>query len=171
MIDRTLRDEAQTALTEPLPVFTEILRTFPHLVALPDRVAVLYLMFLLMRWQIYPTKENYDRLPEWLIPLPCQYSTPHPAWMDYVVFPRMRERLVSDHTRYPFASWFIPYTATLSVNWPYEPTDALLATADCDELLINPVFEQHLRDLKNWSLGPAFVQALPQLKDTARIKE
>ncbi|KAI5294526.1 hypothetical protein KEM52_003804 [Ascosphaera acerosa] len=152
-------------------VFTEILSTFPHLDALPDRVAVLYIMFLLMRWQIYPTKENYERLPDWLVPLPCQFSTQHPAWNDYLIFPRMRERVVMANAQYPFAAWFIPYTADLTVNWPYEPTDSLLATAGCDELLINPVFEQHLRKLENWSLGSRFTQAFPELADTANIKE
>ncbi|KAI5290796.1 hypothetical protein KEM54_000424 [Ascosphaera aggregata] len=151
-------------------VFTEILSTFPHLDALPDRVAVLYIMFLLMRWQIYPTKENYERLPDWLIPLPCQFTTPHPAWMDYLIFPQMRERMVMTNTEYNFADWFIPYTADLSVNWPYEPTDALLATVGCDELMINPVFEQHLRNLDNWSLGPRFTQAFPHLADAAKIR-
>lgn len=152
-------------------VFTEILSTFPHLNALPDRVAVLYIMFLLMRWQIYPTKENYERVPSWLMPLPCQFTTAHPAWMDYLIWPRLREIMIPRHTEYSFASWFIPYTADLSVNWPYEPTDALLATAGCDELLINPVFEQHLRNLDNWSLGPRFKQAFPHLTDAVKIKE
>ena len=36
--------------------------------------------------------------------------------------------------------------------------------------MINPVFERHLRDLKNWSLGPPFAKAHPALADTVRIK-
>ncbi|KAL2006644.1 hypothetical protein VTN00DRAFT_9312 [Thermoascus crustaceus] len=151
-------------------VFTDILRAFPDISSLPEQVAILYLMFLLMRWQIYPTQQNYDRLPEWLTPRPSQLFTPHPAWIDYLPWPRMRDRLVMSYQDYPFENWFIPYTRTLSLNWPYEATDCLLSSGDSDELLINPVFESHLRNLNNWSLGPAFAKAFPDLVDTTRIK-
>lgn len=150
-------------------LFTDILRTFPDISSLPEQVAVLYIMFLLMRWQIYPTQENYDRLPEWLTPLPSQLLTPHPVWIDYVPWPQMRDSLVTSYRNYPFENWFIPYTRTLSVNWPYEAADCLLSTGESDELVINPVFERHVRNLGNWSLGPAFAESFPALVDTTRI--
>lgn len=78
--------------------------------------------------------------------------------------------MVASYQNYPFENWFIPYTTTLSLNWPYEPTDALLKKSD-GELVINPVFETHLRNLQNWSLGPAFAKAHPMLADTVRIKD
>ncbi|KAJ5578314.1 uncharacterized protein N7459_007278 [Penicillium hispanicum] len=151
-------------------VFTDILRTFPDISSLPEQVAVLYAMFLLMRWQIYPTQENYERLPEWLTPRPTQILQPHPAWMDYVPWPRMRDRLVTSHQDYPFENWFLTFTRGMSLNWPYEATDCLLSTGDSDELLINPVFERHMRNLSNWSLGPMFAECYPHLLDTTRIK-
>ncbi|KAJ5135446.1 uncharacterized protein N7515_004724 [Penicillium bovifimosum] len=151
-------------------VFTDILRTFPDISTLPEQVAVLYVMFLLMRWQIYPTQENYERLPEWFTPRSTQLLHPHPAWMDYVPWPGMRDRIVTSYQSYPFENWFIPFTSELSLNWPYEDTDCLLSAGDSDELVINPVFERHLRNLCNWSLGPCFAEAYPALADTAQIK-
>ncbi|OJJ80892.1 bZIP transcription factor [Aspergillus glaucus CBS 516.65] len=151
-------------------VFTDILRTFPNIASLPEQVAVLYLMFLLMRWQIYPTAENYDRMPDWLTPRPSQLLTPHPPWIDYLPWPRMRDRLVMRHQGYVFENWFVPFTETLSVNWPYEATDCLLSTNECDELLVNPVFERHFRNLENWSLGPAFAEAYPEMVEMTKIK-
>ena len=56
------------------------------------------------------------------------------------------------------------------MNWPYEHTDCLLSMGDADDLIINPVFERHFRNLNNWSLGPAFADAFPGLVDTTRIK-
>ena len=152
-------------------VFTDILATFPDLSALPEQVAVLYIMFLIMRWQISPTQENYARLPDWVTPRPSQLFTPHPAWIDHLPWPHMRDKMVQTYQNYPFENFFIPYTTTLSLNWQYEPTDTLLSTPDSEELLINPVFERHLRDLNNWSLGPAFAKAFPALKDTTTIKD
>ncbi|KAK4457497.1 BZIP transcription factor [Cladorrhinum samala] len=122
-------------------VFTDILARFPNLSTLPERVAVLYVMFLLMRWQVYPTQENFDRLPVWFRPLPIQTTRPHPAWIDHLPFPAMRERIIeqyyspassssssfaSESNQFPFENFFIPFTSTLCLNWGYEDTDVLL---------------------------------------------
>lgn len=168
----SLLNPAKSADSHPLSrVFTDVISKFPNISALPEQVAIVYIMFLMMRWQIYPTQENYERIPEWFTPRASQLITPHPAWMDYVPWPRMRDRMIAAYADYDFASWFPPYTSGLSVNWPYEPTDALLATGDSDELTINPVFERHLRDLNNWSLSSAYEKAYPELGETARIKD
>ncbi|EOO00065.1 putative bzip transcription factor protein [Phaeoacremonium minimum UCRPA7] len=169
----SLLNPMSSRFSHPLSkVFTDILQTFPDLSRLPERVAVLYIMFLIMRWQISPTQENYDRLPEWMTPRPSQLFTPHPAWIDHLPFPRMREKLVRDYgpAEFPFENFFIPFTTTLSLNWPYEDTDTLLQSPDSDELLINPVFERHLRRLENWTLGDAFAKAFPGLADTYGLK-
>ncbi|OIW27572.1 hypothetical protein CONLIGDRAFT_619148 [Coniochaeta ligniaria NRRL 30616] len=172
----SLLNPAVSRFSHPLSkVFTDILQTFPDISALPERVAVLYIMFLIMRWQISPTRENYDRLPEWATPRPSQLFTPHPAWMDHLPFPRMREKL--DHRQhnpagdnFPFENFFIPYTTTLCLNWPYEDIDVLLQSPDTEELMVNPVFERHLRRLENWTLGDAFAKAFPGLADTFNLK-
>ena len=167
----SLLNPERSRLAHPLSkVFTDIISTFPDLSNLPEQVAVLYVMFLIMRWQISPTQENYDRLPEWVTPRPSQLFTPHPAWIDHLPWPRMRDKMVYLYPNIAFDSWFIPYTTTLSLNWPYEPTDTLISMPDSDELSINPVFERHIRDLNNWSLGPAFAKAFPMLVETTKIK-
>lgn len=167
----SLLNPEKSVYSHPLSkVFTDILRTFPDISSLPEQVAVLYTMFLLMRWQVYPTQENYDRLPDWLTPRPTQILQPHPAWIDYVPWPGMRDRLATAHADYPFDSWTLPFTHGMSVNWPYEATDCLLSAGDSDELLINPVFERHMRNLSNWSLGPCFAEAFPNMVDTTQIR-
>jgi hypothetical protein len=83
-----------------------------------------------------------------------------------------------------FDSFFIPYTSTLSINWPYSPQDVLLPTTPPQNIArtssgatdepfwrMNPVFEDHVRNLDNWSLGIAFSEHFPQWTDTVRIKE
>ena len=120
---------------------------------------------------VYPTQANYERLPDWYTPRPSQLFTPHPAWLDYLPWPRLRDKLVDAYPQYPFENWFIPFTSGLSVNWPYEPTDCLLSTSEHEESTINPVFERHVMRLENWSVGPAFVAAFPELADTVRVKQ
>lgn len=169
----SLLNPARSVHSHPLSkVFTDILATFPDLSTLPEKVGVLYIMFLIMRWQIAPTQENYDRLPDWVTPRASQLFTPHPAWIDHLPWPKMRDRLVRDYNPrdYLFDNFFIPFTTTVSLNWPYEPTDTLLSSPENDDLMINPVFERHLRRLENWSLGPSFAKAFPGLADTFRLK-
>lgn len=211
-------------------VFTDILRTFPDISGLPERVAVLYIMFLLMRWQIEPTQKNYERLPDWMTPRPSQLFTPHPVWNDYLPWPRLRDHIITDQPQQAFDNFFIPYTTSLSLNWPHNPRDVLLpassssASANASnpsinttssgipvdpateaspsalqesttppgspkasdagsgdggsadafpepEWVINPDFEVHLRNIENWSLGPQFRAAFPELAVYVKIKE
>lgn len=154
-------------------VFIEILHTFPTISQLPERVATLYVMFLIMRWQIHPSADNYDRLPDFVRPSASQLCHAHPAWVDHLPFPLMRERLLRDYAPpnvFPFENFFVPFTTTLSLNWPYEDTDTLLQSPDTDELMINPVFERHLRRLENWTLGASFARAFPMLDGTYNYK-
>lgn len=168
----SLLNPAHSIHSHPLSkVFTDILSTFPDISTLPERVAVLYIMFLIMRWQISPTQENYERLPEWARPQPSQLHHSHPAWIDHLPFPGMREKLAREYNanEHLFDNFFIPFTTTIRLNWPYEETDTLLQSPDGEELMINPVFERHLRNLDNWSLGEPFAKAFPSLADLCNI--
>lgn len=153
-------------------VFADILATFPGINTLPEKVALLHLMFLNMRWRINPSQENYEQIAPWARATPSQKTKPHPAWVDNIPFPGMREKIARDynHAEYLFDNWFIPFTTTFSVNWPYEPEDALLQTSDGGEVLINPVFERHLSRLENWTLGDEFARAFPSLSGTYNLK-
>ncbi|KAH8820448.1 hypothetical protein F5884DRAFT_49652 [Xylogone sp. PMI_703] len=154
-------------------ILTDIIATFPDFSTIPERVAVLYVMFLFMRWRISPTQENYDRLPEWLTPRSYQLFTTHPLWIDFIPWPKMRDGLVRDYItdHYIFDDFFVPFTTTLSLNWPYAAMDTLISSPGSgEEFMINPVFERHIRDLRNWTLGPVFTESFPKLADTCRIK-
>ncbi|KAH0844229.1 bZIP transcription factor [Fonsecaea pedrosoi] len=159
------------SLDDMSQLMTDIISKFPNISGLPEQVATLFIMFTHMRWQIHPTKENYERLPEWFRPTPAQIFQPHPAWMEHIPWPRMRDRVVVNPQDYPFDDFFFPFTADLSVNWPYDPVDCLLSTSEKEEPVINPVFESHIRRLENWSLGPLFAETYPNLVETVRIKE
>ncbi|KAI9823732.1 MAG: hypothetical protein M1832_002289 [Thelocarpon impressellum] len=167
----SLLDPERSMHSHPLSkVFTDVVSTFPDLDQPPEQIAVLYIMFLMVRWQVLPTQENYDRLPHWITPRASQLFTPHPAWVDHLPWPLARDVLVRDYVNYPLEDFFIPYTMTLSLNWPYDPRDTMIMPTDpAGEILISPAFERHLRDLNNWSLGPAFAKAFPELAEKVRI--
>ncbi|KAK9800944.1 putative BZIP domain-containing protein [Seiridium cardinale] len=174
---RSLLNPSQSQHSHPVSkVFTDILRAFPGISNLSEKVAVLYIMFLIMRWQIFPSKENYERLPSWCVPTQSQLEVQHPAWVDHLPFPDMREKIAKAYkyppgaqVEFPFNDFFVPFTDTLSLNWPYEDTDVMIETPD-GELLINPVFETHMKRLDNWTLGEQFDRNFPRLRGTYNLK-
>lgn len=158
-------------------IFTAIIRTFPNLNRLPEQLGTVYLMFLNMRWQVEPTQENYDRLLPFARPVPLQLTVPHPAWMDHVPFPLMRDLMIRNLEKYNLDEFFVPYANTLSVNWPYSDSYVLLQTPGTKtdssepEITINPVFDQHVRNLDNWTVGEEFKRCFPELEGTYKLKE
>lgn len=81
----SLLNPARAAKSHPLSmVFTDILGRFSTISCLPEQVAVLYIMFLIMRWHVAPTQENFDRLPSWARPVKSQLEIAHPAWIDHL---------------------------------------------------------------------------------------
>lgn len=147
----------------------DVTTRFPHINTIPNRVAVVYTMFVTARWFMYPTQENYERMPEWMQPRSTQLLLPHPAWMDYLPWPLLRDKVILNHKDYPFENWFIPFTTGFTVNWPYGPMDCLLSTSENDDPVINPVFEKHIRKLENWSVTSLFIETFPALHGTVRV--
>ncbi|KXL50614.1 MAG: hypothetical protein FE78DRAFT_129597, partial [Acidomyces sp. 'richmondensis'] len=157
----------------------DILSKFPDISELPEKVAVLYIMFLFMRWCICPCEACYARLPEWVRPVPEQLEMAHARWIDNLPWPFMRKQLVNmagTNMAVNFDDFFVPYTTTLSLNWPYPKEKVLISNnannGDDQQMLdvgINPVFEVHLRELTNWSLGTKFKAAFPDLVQNVRL--
>ncbi|CAK7202851.1 hypothetical protein SEUCBS139899_005578 [Sporothrix eucalyptigena] len=145
-----------------LRVASDVLRAFTDIATLPEQVGGLYLMFRLLNWRVFPTKETYREIPEWLRPIPLQLRIPHPAWMDAIPWPRVRALLVSRQDQYDFESWSTFYSCSLSVSWPYNPSDTIVAVSD-EEIVASPIFEQHWQNLKNWNVNASFRKQFPEI--------
>lgn len=135
--------------------------------------------------------------------------------------PHLRHVALLQNPHTDFNEFFVPYTTTLSLNWPHDPSTVLVPnprrhrhhvsqqpsylehvyhnptlahpnaphfdqkhrrTKGADEKgeddsdweedtywIINPDFEEHLRDLGNWTLGGAFRDAFPHFKDYVKF--
>lgn len=59
---------------------------------------------------------------------------------------------------------FHDVTAGFSINWPYADSDIFLREDTHDYLFLNPVFESHIRDGKNWTFSPMVATRFPFLK-------
>nr|POE47196.1 hypothetical protein CFP56_00528 [Quercus suber] len=69
----------------------DILSKFPDICRLPEKAAVLYVMFAVLRWQSCPCQECYEMVPEFITPTPLQIEHAHALWFDHLpwyVFPK-----------------------------------------------------------------------------------
>ncbi|KAF2692139.1 hypothetical protein K458DRAFT_381965 [Lentithecium fluviatile CBS 122367] len=113
-------------------------------------------MSTIIRWHISPTRANYASIPPWLRPTPAQIIYPHAPWLGMFVWPRGRDRFVQ-HARYQNAHDTMARLGneSLSINWAHKPADMFMnaEAADRPDIVLNPIFERHIRNLDNWTVG------------------
>ncbi|KAF3918245.1 hypothetical protein ABW21_db0200515 [Orbilia brochopaga] len=149
-------------------VMAAIVDTFGDLVLLPERLAIVYVLYIWMRWAINPTQESYDNMPEYVKPRPSQLFTARPIWFDHMPWPMTRDVMAKHPELYSNTEFSIEYTSSLSVNWPYDPAETVMQQTP-GEYVINPVFEEHIRKIENWSIGSRFAELYPDLAPHLKI--
>jgi hypothetical protein len=145
-------------------VVGDIVRSYTEINTLPKQVAVHYIMSTLMKWQVLRNKASYDQIPEWLRPLPCQVQKAHASWIDRVPWPNVRQYLI-DHPDIFFDDFAGAYSTSFRIRWDYDPSHVIITTAAADGggILINPIYEEHIRQLRNWTVGDVFRRKFPEL--------
>lgn len=140
------------------------------------------------QWFIYRTQLTYDQMPRWLAPVPLQLRSKHAAWIDRIPWPSARIYLIR-HPEITFDEFVKYYSSSFDVSWPYDDEFVLITappkspTTDsafntwfipndnitninlppAETPILNPVFEQHLRQLKNWRVSSTFTDRFPEL--------
>lgn len=143
----------------------DIVRSYFEIDTLPKQVAVFYIMCSLLKWMVLLDKPSWDLMPTWLRPTRAQISTPHAAWIDRIPWPNVRNYLIS-HPEITLDHFAAVYSTSFSIRWPYDPTHVLLkAVAPGEDITINPVYEEHIRQLSNWEVGKAFRDRYPDIGD------
>ena len=66
-------------------IISSLLQRLP-VKSLPEKVALLLLTYHLMQWQISPSQDMYNNIPEWFVPRASQLFTGHPIWTTLVCF-------------------------------------------------------------------------------------
>jgi hypothetical protein len=181
LISMTHPESKRGASTDSLtPLLLNILSKFPDIDRDPERLAVLYGMYYVARWFVCPCKSCHEDCPGWIRPLPEAGENQHAVWIDYLPWPNMRRKLYlarTPGTRPHFEDFFVSFTRTLSVNWPYAQSACLNITpsstpGDPPSIELSRAFLDHANKLGNWSLGPEFADTFPELVDeTVRIVE
>lgn len=137
---------------------------------LPCRLAIMWLQWLLMRWIVHPIPATYLAIPDWYRPTPYQMFVPHPIYVDFHIWPRLRDAVIQriDLQRQPLY-WYSEAAKTLDCNWPGSDQDAVVYDMNA-RLTLSTIFVQHLTDLSNWSIGPLIRKHIPDACTVVQIK-
>ncbi|KFY74655.1 hypothetical protein V499_05318 [Pseudogymnoascus sp. VKM F-103] len=143
-------------------VMADVVSTFKD-TKLQEQLGFFYIMYSTMRWQIAPTDETFESLPLWLRPTIFQVIVPHAAWIDNIPWPRIRDLLIQNPTKYTFRDFSELYASNVNLNWPFDAADAVMPKTDSSgELMMNPLFEKHIRKLECWSVSEPFKERFPE---------
>ncbi len=134
--------------------------------------------------------KNYSQIPPWYRPTQAQLSVPHPSYIDYLVFPLLREKLVYTHDTYETPKLLEAVNSLFTIVW--EPKIWLICQGLCDvreahtvpttnyhvatdtplislaadksgEFHLEPNFEAAIWDLRSWRMTADFVTLYPEL--------
>ncbi|VUC28431.1 unnamed protein product [Clonostachys rosea] len=147
-------------------VVAGIVNAYTEIEDLPRQVAVFVNLAHLLNWMVLLDRDSWELLPDWLRPVPIQAATPHAAWIDRIPWPRAREYLII-HPEITLDDFVVPYSSSFSLNWPYDPTSVLLPPVtrndQITEITVNPVFQEHMKQISNWTIGEAFRKRFPDM--------
>jgi hypothetical protein len=88
------------------------------------------------------------------------------AWLFAFHRPRVREYLVR-HQEVTFDEYADAFSLSFDLNWPYSENSVILVEdvpgKKEKRFKLNLVFEEHIRNMNNWTVGPRYWQHYPDL--------
>lgn len=152
------------------PVSTWCSRTTNKLLPqapLPVRLASTWLLTKLMRYLIWPTVENMNANPEWLLPpMGKQESSPYDMLIDLVPWPQVRQLLYQHPNEYPVGN----LVGLIGITWPFADDACHYWDIDAGYTRLTPLFETTIADLGNWTIDPKILEMIPQLEGHVPVK-
>lgn len=130
-------------------------------VAEPERMAMGWLLYIFSRWRIIPTRENFERIPHFLRPVPEQISQPHPARLDMVPWPSLRLALMNQQSESQLDETLELLACCLKLRWPWGK-EFLQMRDDGSRQLVDE-FLKLLMSLDGWGITREFAVVYPHL--------
>jgi len=127
-----------------------------------ERLAILRAMHSLLQFHTQSTSDRYSRLPPWYNKRPAQ-KIAHSYAIDYFAWPGLRERFIFGEHDYCGNEFWHLFNKSLHVLWPYEFRDCYTREIETGLYKVSPHFDERLRDIKSWTMGPDIFQRFPEL--------
>lgn len=75
--------------------------------------------------------------------------------------PGVRDILIENPDDHPFDLFSEYYSHNVSVNWMFDPVDAITDVEN--EAVLHSIFEKHVCNLKNWTVSADFQTRFPYM--------
>ncbi|ORX96388.1 hypothetical protein BCR34DRAFT_677358 [Clohesyomyces aquaticus] len=152
---------------QPVPTWASrtVNKLLPGL-PLPARLASTFLLTKMMRWLIWPSVENMNAMPEWLMPLSRQDCSPYDILIDLIPWPQLRQHLY----RHPGDFVVGAFVGCIGLNWPYADDACHYWDIERMTTQMTPLFESQVCDLNSWTLDPKALEIMPQIQGLVPIK-
>ncbi|KAL1586343.1 hypothetical protein WHR41_05389 [Cladosporium halotolerans] len=135
----------------------------------PETCGLVTLITRYLRWLISPTSAHYERVPFFLRPTIAQMSIPHPSWIDLILWPDIRDALVTHpELRKPIWDARNEVAQFLNANWMHPPAQLFEPLYGSANLGLTPLFESHILELNNWSIDDDAASISPVLSAKVR---
>lgn len=128
---------------------------------LPERIGFMYQLSHYIRWLVCRSKETYEKMPAFMRPTELQRTVPHAAWISMIPWPAVRDAIILGMPMSRFGELRRVLGPSLSVNWPYPDSTALVESPGRQTLTLEPRFEAHIRRLESWTCSARLSQAFP----------
>ncbi|TDZ35172.1 hypothetical protein C8035_v009899 [Colletotrichum spinosum] len=136
-----------------------------------ERLAVFAVIQRAVAWLVHPTREAYMAVVSELAPRPCQTSTPHPLWVDLVLWAPLRTAIIDRQDVYANEEFQAVFSASLRlINWPCRPIDALVVDPHSGEMWLSDTFTAHAMRVENWRVNESFVRRYPELRGCVAVE-
>ncbi|KAM5372805.1 hypothetical protein ACJA88_008942 [Fusarium oxysporum] len=150
----------------PHPI-TDLIRSLidtAGMTRLTERIAIFAPLQTMICWLVQPTPERRARLCEDYVPRERQLTTPHPQWLDLLLWGSLREAAIERQDLYATDEFQRVYFDALRlVNWPYQPLDGLVTDPQTGHVGLTDALMAHAMNGSNWRLAETFAQRYPEL--------
>jgi len=133
---------------------------------LPVRLASSWILTKMMRYLIWPTVENMNANPEWLMPNLKEEVTSYDILIDLVPWPQVRQLLYQHPREYPVGH----FVGLIGITWPFADDACHYWDIEAGYTRLTPLFESTVADLNNWTIDPKILELAPQLEGLIPIR-
>ncbi|KAJ0343413.1 hypothetical protein COL922a_000145 [Colletotrichum nupharicola] len=136
-----------------------------------ERLAVFAVIQRAVAWLVHPTREAYMAMVQELTPKPIQTASPHPQWVDLILWAPLRTAIIERQDAYANEEFQAVYSSSLRlINWPCRPIDALVVDPQSGEMWLSDTFTAHAMRVENWRLNENFVRRYPELRGCVAVE-
>lgn len=127
----------------------------------PERLAICWLMYPLLKWLLEPSETRYSRLRSFQTPVSEQLHHPHPYFVDFILWPQLRANLIRHEGTYDPQDVAGMLCCCLKVRWPWNK--CILEPTDDGKFLVHADFFDAFNKLEGWGLTKEFMDRYPVL--------